>query len=149
MGLTELARHSPAAPSLSPLSVGSNPNPPLAISNHRRAPRPTLASFGEIRRRPMAYLLRLVTRFLLTAGFCRLCLQSPPSPSSSALVDLALTAWFTLASLARASAQAPGCLRCLPHRRVSWMATATLTSPPCCARPLGREHDASPLAVAA
>jgi hypothetical protein len=32
----------------------------------------------------MAYLLYLVARFFLTEGFCRLRLQSPPSPPSSA-----------------------------------------------------------------
>jgi hypothetical protein len=97
----------------------------------------------------MAYLFHLVARFLLTAGFRRLRLQSPPSPSSSGPVDLAHAAWSTPASLVGVSALAQRCLRCPPCHRVGWMAAATPTSPPCCARPLGREHDAAPLAVAA
>jgi hypothetical protein len=95
----------------------------------------------------MAYLLCLVALFLLTAGFCHLRLQSPPSPSSSAPVDLAHAAWSTLASFAGAPALALWCLWCLPRRRIGCMAAATLTSPPCCAQPLGREHDAAPSLV--
>jgi hypothetical protein len=97
----------------------------------------------------MAYLLRLVARFLLTVGFRRLRLQSPPSSPSSAPVDLALAAWSTSASLAGASALAPGCLWCPPHHRVSWMAicnpdiAAMLCS---AARPWAR---CRPLAIAA
>jgi hypothetical protein len=83
----------------------------------------------------MAHLLRLITRFLLTAGFYHLRLQSPPS---SAPVDLAHVAWSTPASLAGAPALALRCLRCPPHCRVGWMATATPTSPPCYARPWAR-----------
>jgi hypothetical protein len=95
----------------------------------------------------MAYPLRLIARFLLTAGFHRLCLQSPPSSSSSAPVDLAHAAWSTPASFAGAPALALRCLRCPPRHRVGWMAAATPTSPPCCAWPLGREHGAAPSLV--
>jgi hypothetical protein len=54
-----------------------------------------------------------------------------------------------MASLTGAPTLALRCLRCPPHRHVGWMAAATPTSPPCCARPLGCEHGATPLAVAA
>jgi hypothetical protein len=49
-------------------------------------------SSGEICRRPLALPLRLVALYLWTAGFRRHRLPSPPSPPSSAFVDLALVA---------------------------------------------------------
>jgi hypothetical protein len=76
-------------------------------------------------------------------GFRQPCLQSPPSPMSSAPVDLAHAAWSTPVSFVGASVLALRCLRCSPHDRIGWKAAATLMSPPCCAWPLVREHDAA------
>jgi hypothetical protein len=74
-------------------------------------------------------------------------LSSPPIVAIAAElrpVDLALAARSAPASLAGASALASGCLRWLfIAASVGWQ-PATPTSSPCCARPLGHEHDAAP-----
>jgi hypothetical protein len=92
-GLTEPARPGSAAPLLTLSHSRSNPNPiSSGDSRRQRVPRPAPASSGEIRRRSLALLLRLVAPHLLTAGIRRHRLPSPTSPPSSVTVDLALVA---------------------------------------------------------
>jgi hypothetical protein len=78
--------------------------------------------------------------------------SSSSSPIAAIAIELCPSrsrpcSWSTPASFTGAPALALRCLRCLPRHRIGWMVAATPTSLPCCAWPLGREHDVAPSSV--